>query len=46
MLYGISAVLDQLPFSNDAVLDALDVDAQDAGTRPPALAPDNPSSTR
>jgi hypothetical protein len=50
MLYGISAVLDQaldqLPFSNDAVLDALDVHAQDAGTRPPALALDTPSSTR
>jgi len=46
MLYGISAVFDQLPFSNDAVLDALDVDAHDVGTRPPALAPDTPSSTR
>ena len=25
MLYGIIAVFDQMPFSNDAVLDALDV---------------------
>jgi hypothetical protein len=41
MLYGISAVFDQMVSSNDAVLDALDV-----GTRLPALTPDTPSSTR
>jgi hypothetical protein len=46
MLYGISAVFNQLPFSNDAVPDALDPDALDRSTRPPALAPDTASSTR
>jgi len=46
MLYGISAIFDQILFSNDAVLDALDVGTRDVGTRPPALAPDTPLSTR
>jgi hypothetical protein len=51
MLYGISAVFIQMPFSGDAVLDALDLDALDldaldVGIRPPARTPDTPSSTR
>ncbi len=56
MLYGISAVFDQMHFSTDAVLDALDVSTCDTGTRDiappnngtwlPAQAPDTPSSTR
>ena len=33
MLYGISAVFDQMPFSNDAVFDALDL-ALDWGLGP------------
>jgi hypothetical protein len=41
MLYGISVVFDQVPFSNDALLDALDV----ARTPPPARIPDGPPST-
>jgi hypothetical protein len=42
MLYGISAVFDQMPVSNDAVLDALGI----AGAKPPQRVPDRPSSTR
>jgi hypothetical protein len=42
MLYGISAVLDRVSFSNDAVVDVLDA----TSTRPPARTPDRPSSTR
>jgi hypothetical protein len=46
MLYVISAVFDRLPFTNNAILDALDLDALDRGTRPPAVAAETPSSTR
>ncbi len=54
MFYGISAVFDRLPLSNDAVLDALDValdvaldiGARDVGARLTAHTPDTPSSTR
>ena len=42
MLYGISAVLDQLPFSGVVVSDDLDV----TSARPPERAPDRPLSTR
>ena len=51
MLYGIAAV-DQISFSNDAVLNASELQALDLGlpdaasTQPPARAPDRPSSTR
>jgi len=41
MLYGISTVFVQIPNSGDGVLDALDA----SSTRPPARAPDTPSST-
>jgi len=51
MLYGINAIVEQIHFSNDAVLDAVgvgtpDVGPPDLGTRPPAPAPDTPLSTR
>src|ERR1700676_1966094 len=39
MPYGIIAIFDQTPFSNDALLDA-------ACARPPTRTPDRPSSTR
>ena len=42
MLYGIIAVVDQMPIATDDVLDALFT----ACTRPPARAPDRPLSTR
>jgi len=42
MSYVSIAVFDLESFSNDALLDALDA----ACTRPPACAPDRPSSTR
>src|ERR1700682_5634256 len=42
MPYGIIAIFDQTPFSNDALLDALDA----ACARPPTRTPDRPSSTR
>jgi len=41
MLYGISVVFAQVPFSNDALLEALDV----ACIPPPARTPDGPPST-
>jgi hypothetical protein len=44
MLNGISAVLDQMPFSNDAAFLSFDLDI--ACTRPPARAPDTPLSMR
>ena len=40
MLYGISAVFDQMPFSNDAVLDALDVHLTPADGLPRELRTD------
>jgi hypothetical protein len=43
MLYGIIAVFDQMPFSNDAVWNAVD-DA--ACAQPPTRTPDRPLSTR
>lgn len=56
MLYGISAVFDQMLFSNDVVFDALDfaldLGALDpgaldsAGAKPLRRTPDRPSSTR
>jgi len=56
MLYGINAIVEQIHFSNDAVLDAVgvgtpdvgppDIGPPDLGTRPPAPAPDTPLSTR
>ena len=42
MLYEIIAADDQISFLNDTVLNASDA----ASTRPPARAPDRPSSTR
>jgi hypothetical protein len=42
MSYGIIAVFNRTPFSNDNLLNILDT----ASTRPPARAPDTPSSTR
>jgi len=42
MAYGITAVFDQTPSSNDYVLDPL----VSACGRPLALTPDRPSSTR
>jgi hypothetical protein len=55
MLYGISAVFNQMPFLNDAVSDdfnfaldvALDLGALDvAGAKPPRQTPERQSSTR
>jgi hypothetical protein len=40
MSYGIIAVFGQMPFSNDNALNVLDT----ASTRPPARAPDAPST--
>jgi hypothetical protein len=42
MLYGIIAAVEQISFFNDTVLNASDA----ASARPPARAPDRPSSTR
>jgi hypothetical protein len=42
MLYGNIAVFDQTPIFNIALFNALDA----AFARPPARAPDSPSSTR
>jgi hypothetical protein len=42
MLYGIIAVFDQMPFSNDAVWNAVDA----ACAQPPTRTPDRPLSTR
>ena len=42
MSYAVSAVFNQMPFLNNAELSLLDT----TSTRPPARAPDTPSSTR
>jgi hypothetical protein len=42
MLYGIIAAVDQISSSNETVLNA----SEPASRRPPARAPDTPSSTR
>jgi hypothetical protein len=42
MSYGINAVFNQMPFLDNAELNLLDT----TSTRPPARAPDTPSSTR
>jgi hypothetical protein len=42
MSYEISAIFNQMPFSDKAELSLLDT----ISTRPPARAPDTPSSTR
>jgi len=51
MHYGISAIFNQMPFSNDAVSDdsdfALDLEGLDvAGAKPPRQTPERSSSTR
>jgi hypothetical protein len=43
MLYGIIAVFDQMPFSNDNVWNAVD---DVACAQPPTRTPDRPLSTR
>jgi hypothetical protein len=42
MLYDINSVFNQTPFSNQAILDALDV----ISARPPTRTDDSPPTTR